>query len=577
METKPQNRFRLAPKESPTPTFPVAGAIANNLILAPVGGDTALEPMLEGAADYRPTLSVGELKSVRLRTSGYDDPQLEVSEFDDAVEPEAPAPPILTQAKALKFTPKAPPAAKLAAPCDALQPTPAALSTPRMVASTLRTKFILGPNPNKPAIKLKAPEPTVAVKSVTSTPIATKPVPTAPVPAKPVPSAPVNVKPAVGPAPPTVKMSPAPPAVAVKTPPPPPQKTAAAAAASAPSKAVEPQKPAAAAAAAPPSKPLEQTKSAELPKPAAQPAAEKPKINVRPTQPPPAPAKRPQAPAAPPRPAIAARDHGNALAVQQEEPATVPQSPKPKVQPIRPATTPVHDVPMIGMPATAEMGGFSGFWASASGITKGAILALVALVLIGGGYFMFRGGSSTPVIQASTDTPSAASPLPGTVISGGGWSPNWGSEAATNKGKQISIFRPTMSMADYTLVFNGQIEKKAIGWIFRAHDPKNYYVYKLKIVKPGVEPVVALEKFAVIDGKEDVHTQVMLNVKASLDTVWNIRTDVQGKKFTTYIQDKLADYMSDDRIKIGGGGFYNDPGEYAQIKNSAFYHITYKK
>ena len=80
-----------------------------------------------------------------------------------------------------------------------------------------------------------------------------------------------------------------------------------------------------------------------------------------------------------------------------------------------------------------------------------------------------------------------------------------------------------------------------------------------------------------IDGKEDVHTQVMLNVKASLDTVWNIRTDVQGKKFTTYIQDKLADYMTDDRIKMGGGGFYNDPGEYAQIKNSAFYHVTYKK
>ena len=176
METKSQNRFRLAPKESPTPTFPIAGAIANNVILAPLGGDTALEPMFEGAADYRPTLSVGELKSVRLRTSGYDDPQLEVSEFNDAAEPELTAPPMLTQAKALKFTPIAPPPATLAPPCDALRPTPVALRTPRMVASTLRTKLILRTDPNKPAIKLKTTDPTVAGKSVTSTPIATRPV-----------------------------------------------------------------------------------------------------------------------------------------------------------------------------------------------------------------------------------------------------------------------------------------------------------------------------------------------------------------------------------------------------------------
>ena len=44
----------------------------------------------------------------------------------------------------------------------------------------------------------------------------------------------------------------------------------------------------------------------------------------------------------------------------------------------------------------------------------------------------------------------------------------------------------------------GQIETKAIGWVFRAADPKNYYVAKIEIVKPGLEPTVALVRFAVI-------------------------------------------------------------------------------
>src|SRR5689334_20663135 len=108
METKPQNRFRLAPKESPTPTFPTAGAVASHLFMAPVEGRVPLEPLSEPAVDFQPTLSIGELKTIKLRTSGYDDPQLETIDVDTAPEPETPAPPMQTAPRPLKFTPKAP-------------------------------------------------------------------------------------------------------------------------------------------------------------------------------------------------------------------------------------------------------------------------------------------------------------------------------------------------------------------------------------------------------------------------------------------------------------------------------------
>ena len=91
---------------------------------------------------------------------------------------------------------------------------------------------------------------------------------------------------------------------------------------------------------------------------------------------------------------------------------------------------------------------------------------------------------------------------------------------------------------------------------------------KLETIKPGANPVVALVRYAVVDGKETTHTQVMLPFNVKLDTVYQVRVDVKGEKFTTYIQDKPVDYWTDDRIKIGGTGFYTETGERSQIKSS---------
>ena len=50
-------------------------------------------------------------------------------------------------------------------------------------------------------------------------------------------------------------------------------------------------------------------------------------------------------------------------------------------------------------------------------------------------------------------------------------------------------------------------------------------------------------KYAVIDGKETTRTQVMLPFDVKADTVYQVRLDVRGEKFTTHVQGKLVDLL----------------------------------
>jgi hypothetical protein len=125
-----------------------------------------------------------------------------------------------------------------------------------------------------------------------------------------------------------------------------------------------------------------------------------------------------------------------------------------------------------------------------------------------------------------------------------------------------------MILSDYRMEFQGQIDTKAIGWIFRALDPKNYYVMKLEIVKPGLEPTVALVRFAMINGEEQPHAQFPLTMPVRLDTLYKIRFEALGNHFTTWVQDQKIDEWTDDRIRMGGAGLYSDRGERASLKGS---------
>jgi hypothetical protein len=54
-----------------------------------------------------------------------------------------------------------------------------------------------------------------------------------------------------------------------------------------------------------------------------------------------------------------------------------------------------------------------------------------------------------------------------------GWLTEWASdEVGSRHGRQLTLYRPSASQSDYQMQFAGQIENKALGWVFRASTRK---------------------------------------------------------------------------------------------------------
>lgn len=205
----------------------------------------------------------------------------------------------------------------------------------------------------------------------------------------------------------------------------------------------------------------------------------------------------------------------------------------------------------------------TGLWGRLPFAAKIAIV-VVMLAAVGGAIVLSsKSGSATTSAVSHTPTVVEGNALP---AGDAGWITDWGADPGVRRTRQISILRSSQTYTDYRIEMEGQIETKAIGWVFRAADPKNFYVTKLEIVKPGLEPTVALVRFAVINGEEQVRAQIPLPLKVRRDTMYKIRFDAVGNHFTTYVQDEKIDEWTDDRVKTGGVGMYSERGEAATLK-----------
>jgi len=160
---------------------------------------------------------------------------------------------------------------------------------------------------------------------------------------------------------------------------------------------------------------------------------------------------------------------------------------------------------------------------------------------------------------------------PSLIAGAGSWSSDW--TGAGPRGPQISIFRPSLALSDYRIAFQGQIENKSIGWVFRAANQKNYYVTRIEMKKRGLTPDIVVAHYAVINGEETQRTETPLPFQAHIDTVYKVRCDIYGAQFKTYLQDKLVDSWTDDRLKSGGFGLLSDGGDRAQIRLIQLYEL----
>jgi len=197
-------------------------------------------------------------------------------------------------------------------------------------------------------------------------------------------------------------------------------------------------------------------------------------------------------------------------------------------------------------------------------------IAIVLVVVIGITYFALGGKSQKPANGATADFVG-----PSIMMGEGGWVQNWaGDTQGSHAGRQITIYRPSLSLSDYRIEFQGQIDNKSLGWVFRAADPDNYYAMKLSTVSTGLPLKVALIKYMILHGRETELGRIPLDISVTGETVFVVRMDVRGPRINTYIQGQQVDTWTNDQLKSGGVGFLNERAERGKIKNVSISYLN---
>jgi hypothetical protein len=213
-------------------------------------------------------------------------------------------------------------------------------------------------------------------------------------------------------------------------------------------------------------------------------------------------------------------------------------------------------------------------WKRMSGSKRAVLMLSFVLSMVIAGYLL-RGAFAAKAPSAAPPAAPVESVGASLMVGEGGWAADWsGPGQGALAGRRISIYLPSLPLSDYRIEFQGQIESKSLGWVFRAANPHNYYALKLETIKPGLNPTVALVRSVVLNGVETEGLKIPLPFPVRIETTYRVRTDVLGSTFKTYVQDQLVDTWKDDRLPIGGFGLLTDRGERAEVQSVQLYALT---
>ena len=258
---------------------------------------------------------------------------------------------------------------------------------------------------------------------------------------------------------------------------------------------------------------------------------------------------------------------GNAKPAEQAKPAA--EQPKPAAEKAKPAAeaAKTDNVPHfdIAQPSSSS-------WIGSLKVKLGIAIVLLVIACV---YFLGWGGGKADKPATSNSAVSADGSGPSIIMGEGGWVEGWaGDPSGMHAGRQITIYRPSLKLSDYRLEFQGSIDTKSVGWVFRAANPDNYYAMKLMTVSSGLSPKVALFKYLVANGKQTQVGRVPIDLAVTQDTVFNVRVDVRGPQFTTYLQGQQVDSWTDDQLKAGGAGFLNERDERGKVKSVSIRYLS---
>jgi hypothetical protein len=127
------------------------------------------------------------------------------------------------------------------------------------------------------------------------------------------------------------------------------------------------------------------------------------------------------------------------------------------------------------------------------------------------------------------------------------------------------LWSRTVSLQNYQMEFEGQLEKRSLSWAFRASNPENYYAAKLVITRPGPLPNAGLVHYVMLDGHETDRVQLPLPLTLARGTDYRVRVSVQDDRFITYLNGQVISSWTDQRLKRGGVGFFADKDDQQNI------------
>ncbi len=137
----------------------------------------------------------------------------------------------------------------------------------------------------------------------------------------------------------------------------------------------------------------------------------------------------------------------------------------------------------------------------------------------------------------------------------------------------LALFRPSMSLTNYTVEFLAKIDASAVGWAIRAMDHNNYHAVKIVQRGGGPLPRYTIVRYTVVDGREGPRIEHPLPLNLYKDTLFRIRMDIRGSNYSLLVQDSVVDSWSDNRFEFGGMGFFSGRGEESRIR---WVQVTYQ-
>ncbi len=129
------------------------------------------------------------------------------------------------------------------------------------------------------------------------------------------------------------------------------------------------------------------------------------------------------------------------------------------------------------------------------------------------------------------------------------------------KASNLKLWKSSTNLQNYQVEFQAKLEKNSLNWAWRASENGNHYGTKLAILKPGPLPNAGLIRYSLVDGREFDRLQIPVNVTLERGTEYRITMSVQDDHFITYLNGQVISKWTDNKIKQGGVGFFDDPSD----------------